>query len=294
MAKATKKQALGRGLSALLQETPKINSSSDKNADEVVGSIIEIELDFIDVNPFQPRTYFNEASLQELAKSIQELGVIQPITVRKLKGNRFQLVSGERRYRASRLIGNETIPAYIRLANDQEMLEMALVENIQRKNLDPIEVALSYQRLIDEIELTQEELSSRVGKKRSTITNYLRLLKLDPILQTGMRDGFISMGHGRAMINVENTEDQLGIYEKILKEKLSVRQTEDLVKKLKSGTTTKPNKKQIPSYVKKSIAGISQYFGRKIDVKISTNGKGKILIPFHSEEDLNRIKNLLK
>ena len=174
------------------------------------------------------------------------------------------------------------------------MLEMALVENIQRKNLDPIEVALSYQRLIDEIELTQEELSSRVGKKRSTITNYLRLLKLDPILQTGMRDGFISMGHGRAMINVENTEDQLGIYEKILKEKLSVRQTEDLVKKLKSGTTTKPNKKQIPSYVKKSIAGISEYFGRKIDVKISTNGKGKILIPFHSEEDLNRIKNLLK
>ena len=294
MAKATKKQALGRGLSALLQETPKINSSSDKNADEVVGSIIEIELDFIDVNPFQPRTYFNEASLQELAKSIQELGVIQPITVRKLKGNRFQLVSGERRYRASRLIGNETIPAYIRLANDQEMLEMALVENIQRKNLDPIEVALSYQRLIDEIELTQEELSSRVGKKRSTITNYLRLLKLDPILQTGMRDGFISMGHGRAMINVENTEDQLGIYEKILKEKLSVRQTEDLVKKLKSRTTTKPSKKQIPSYVKKSIAGISEYFGRKIDVKISTNGKGKILIPFHSEEDLNRIKNLLK
>ncbi|MDG1698352.1 MAG: ParB/RepB/Spo0J family partition protein [Polaribacter sp.] len=294
MAKATKKQALGRGLSALLQETPNINSSTDKNADKVVGSIIEIELDLIDVNPFQPRTYFNEASLQELAKSIQELGVIQPITVRKLQGNKFQLVSGERRYRASKLIGSETIPAYIRLANDQEMLEMALVENIQRKNLDPIEVALSYQRLIDEIELTQEELSTRVGKKRSTITNYLRLLKLDPILQTGMRDGFISMGHGRAMINVENTEDQLGIYEKILKEKLSVRQTEDLVKKLKSGTTTKPSKKPIPSYVKKSITGISEYFGRKIDVKISTNGKGKILIPFHSEEDLNRIKNLLK
>ena len=187
MAKATKKQALGRGLSALLQETPKNNSSSDKNADKVVGSIIEIELDFIDVNPFQPRTYFNEESLQELANSIQELGVIQPITVRKLKGNKFQLVSGERRYRASKLIGSETIPAYIRLANDQEMLEMALVENIQRKNLDPIEVALSYQRLIDEIQLTQEELSTRVGKKRSTITNYLRLLKLDPILQTGMR-----------------------------------------------------------------------------------------------------------
>ena len=294
MAKATKKQALGRGLSALLQETPKNNSSSDKNADKVVGSIIEIELDFIDVNPFQPRTYFNEESLQELANSIQELGVIQPITVRKLKGNKFQLVSGERRYRASKLIGSETIPAYIRLANDQEMLEMALVENIQRKNLDPIEVALSYQRLIDEIQLTQEELSTRVGKKRSTITNYLRLLKLDPILQTGMRDGFISMGHGRAMINVDDSEDQLAIYEKILREKLSVRQTEDLVKNLKSGTIAKPKKKMVPAFVKNSLKDINEYFGHKVDVTLNANGKGKISIPFHSEEDFNRIKNLLK
>ena len=174
------------------------------------------------------------------------------------------------------------------------MLEMALVENIQRKNLDPIEVALSYQRLIDEIQLTQEELSTRVGKKRSTVTNYLRLLKLDPILQTGMRDGFISMGHGRAMINVENTEDQLAIYERILSEKLSVRQTEDLVKNLKSTTVAKPKKKQIPPYIKTSIKDISEYFGHKIDVSVSANGKGKISIPFHSEEDFNRIKNLLK
>jgi ParB family chromosome partitioning protein len=226
MAKATKKQALGRGLSALLKEPTRVNSASDKNADKVVGNIIELELELIDVNPFQPRSYFNEEALSELASSIKELGVIQPITVRKLAGNSFQLVSGERRFRASKLIGNRTIPAYIRLANDQEMLEMALVENIQRENLDPIEVALSYQRLIDEIQLTQEDLSIRVGKKRSTVTNYLRLLKLDPILQTGMRDGFISMGHGRAMINVENTDDQLAIYEKILQEKLSVRQTE--------------------------------------------------------------------
>ena len=244
MAKATKKQALGRGLSALLQESPNINSASDKHADKVVGSIIEIELNSIDMNPFQPRTYFDEESLRELASSIRELGVIQPITVRKLEGNKFQLVSGERRFRASKLIGSTTIPAYIRLANDQEMLEMALVENIQRKNLDPIEVALSYQRLIDEIQLTQEDLSIRVGKKRSTVTNYLRLLKLDPILQTGMRDGFISMGHGRAMINVDNTEDQLAIYEKILREKLSVRQTEDLVKNLKSGTIAKQKRKR--------------------------------------------------
>jgi ParB family chromosome partitioning protein len=294
MAKATKKQALGRGLSALLQDAPNINSASDKNADKLVGNIIELELGLIDVNPYQPRTYFDEEALRELASSIKELGVIQPITVRKLEGNKFQLVSGERRFRASKLIGNKTVPAYIRLANDQEMLEMALVENIQRKNLDPIEVALSYQRLIDEIQLTQEELSTRVGKKRSTVTNYLRLLKLDPILQTGMRDGFISMGHGRAMINVENTEDQLAIYEKILREKLSVRQTEDLVKNLKSGVVAKPKKKTIPPYIKNSLKDISEYFGHKIDVSVASNGKGKISIPFHSEEDFNRIKNLLK
>ena len=294
MAKATRKQALGRGLSALLKDTPNINAATDKNAVKLVGSIIDLELDAIEVNPFQPRTYFNEEALRELANSIKELGVIQPITVRKLEGNKFQLVSGERRFRASKLIGNKTVPAYIRLANDQEMLEMALVENIQRKNLDPIEVALSYQRLIDEIQLTQENLSIRVGKKRSTVTNYLRLLKLDPILQTGMRDGFISMGHGRAMINVNDSEDQLAIYEKILREKLSVRQTEDLVKNLKSGTIAKPKKKMVPAFVKNSLKDINDYFGHKVDVTLNANGKGKISIPFHSEEDFNRIKNLLK
>ena len=294
MAKATKKQALGRGLSALLQDTPTINSATDKNADKLVGNIVEIELDLIEVNPFQPRTYFDEEALRELGSSIKELGVIQPITVRKLEGNKFQLVSGERRFRASKLIGNTTVPAYIRLANDQEMLEMALVENIQRKDLDPIEVALSYQRLLDEIQLTQEELGVRVGKKRSTVANYLRLLKLDPILQTGMRDGFISMGHGRAMINLENTEDQLAIYEKILRDKLSVRQTEDLVKSLKTGTIAKPKKKAAPRFIKESLKDINEYFGHKVDVTVSSNGKGKISIPFHSEDDFNRIKNLLK
>ena len=234
MAKATKKQVLGRGLSALLKDS----SINETNTNLVVGTIVEIELENIEVNPYQPRTFFDEESLRELASSIKELGVIQPITVRKIDGN-FQLVSGERRFRASKLIGNKSIPAYIRTANDQEMLEMALVENIQRKNLDPIEVALSYQRLIDEIQLTQEELSVRVGKKRSTVTNYLRLLKLDPILQTGIRDGFISMGHGRALINVKSVSDQLNIYEKILLNKLSVRQTEELVKSLKIDTTKK-------------------------------------------------------
>jgi ParB family chromosome partitioning protein len=295
MAKATKKQALGRGLSALLKETPTdIISASDKKADQLVGSILEIELKNIEVNPFQPRTYFDEEALSELANSIKELGVIQPITVRKLKGNKFQLVSGERRFRASKLIGNDTVPAYIRIANDQEMLEMALVENIQRKNLDPIEVALSYQRLIDEIQLTQEQLSVRVGKKRSTVTNYLRLLKLDPIIQTGMRDGFISMGHGRALISIDSTDSQLDIYSQILKGKLSVRQTEELVKILKEGNSTAKKKKQVPAFVSNNIQDLTSYFGNKVDVSVNSKGKGKLSIPFKSEEDFNRIINLLK
>lgn len=294
MAKATRKQALGRGLSALLKEPAQRSNASDKNTDTPVGSIVEIDLDLITVNPFQPRTYFDEESLNELANSIKELGVIQPITVRKLTENSFQLVSGERRFRASKRIGNKTVPAYIRIANDQEMLEMALVENIQRKNLDPIEVALSYQRLIDEIQLTQEALSTRVGKKRSTVTNYLRLLKLDPILQTGMRDGFISMGHGRAIINIESPEDQLKIYEKIIREKLSVRQTEELVKNLKGTAAPKSKKKETPLFIKDNIQEINAFFGHKVAITVGTNGKGKLTIPFHSEEDFNRIKNLLK
>ncbi|MGB1391853.1 MAG: ParB/RepB/Spo0J family partition protein [Flavobacteriaceae bacterium] len=288
MAKATKKQVLGRGLSALLKDT----SNDNVNDNMVVGNIIEIKLEDIEVNPYQPRTYFDEESLRELANSIKELGVIQPITVRKI-GENFQLVSGERRFRASKFIGNKSIPAYIRTANDQEMLEMALVENIQRKNLDPIEVALSYQRLIDEIQLTQEELSVRVGKKRSTVTNYLRLLKLDPILQTGIRDGFISMGHGRALINVQNVTDQLSIYEKIISNKLSVRQTEDLVKSLKVDKK-KEVKKHLPNYIKNSLSEINSYLGNKVNVTINEKGKGKISIPFHSKEDFERIKNLLK
>ncbi len=298
MAKATKKQALGRGLSALLKDSnSNISSVNDKYADKLVGNIVEIGLDSIEVNPYQPRSYFNEEALRELASSIKELGVIQPITVRISKGDKFQLVSGERRFRASKLIGNNTIPAYIRIANDHELLEMALVENIQRKDLDPIEVALSYKRLIDEIEFTQEEMSLRVGKNRSTISNYLRLLKLDPIIQTGMRDGFLSMGHGRALINIENTEEQLKIYEKIIRQKLSVRQTEQLVQILKEGTSkskSSTKKTVLPAFVNRGVKSFSDYFGHKIDVKISGKNKGKIVIPFHSEEDFNRIKKLLK
>ncbi|ARV11053.1 chromosome partitioning protein ParB [Gilvibacter sp. SZ-19] len=291
MAKATKKQALGRGLSALLKDPENdINSVSDKNADKVVGNIVELELDFIEVNPFQPRTSFNEEQLRELASSIRELGVIQPITVRKLAFNKYQLVSGERRFRASKLLGLETIPAYIRIANDQESLEMALVENIQRQDLDPIEIALSYQRLIEEIDLTQEALSDRVGKKRSTIANYLRLLKLDPIIQTGMRDGFISMGHGRALINIEETETQLDIYEKIIDKNLSVRATEALVRSFKDPEAT-PSKtvKAIPAAAKKYNASLGAFLSAKTSINMNAKGKGKLVIPFDSEADLERI-----
>jgi len=295
MAKATKKQALGRGLSALLKDpTNDIISAKDKNADKVVGNIVELELSAIEMNPFQPRTSFNEESLRELASSIKELGVIQPITVRKTDFNSYQLVSGERRFRASKLIGLSTIPAYIRIANDQESLEMALVENIQRQDLDPIEIALSYQRLIDEINLTQEEMSDRVGKKRSTIANYLRLLKLDPIIQTGIRDDFISMGHGRALINIENTSDQLDIYEKILSEKLSVRDTEAIVRGYKStGEKTVPAKTSVPPYANKGRKQIAEMLEAKVSIKVSKNGKGNLSIPFKNKDDFQRILKLL-
>jgi ParB family chromosome partitioning protein len=298
MTKAIKKQGLGRGLSALLKDPDNdIKSVADKNADKVVGNIIELELDAIEINPFQPRSNFNEESLRELAISIKELGVIQPITVRKIEFNKFQLISGERRLRASKLAGLSVIPAYIRIANDNESLIMALVENIQRHDLDPIEIALSYQRLIEEIQLTQEQMSDRVGKKRSTITNYLRLLKLDPIIQTGIRDGFISMGHGRAIISIENLDVQTDIYQKILSENLSVRETETLVKKYQESLKPKPAAKtksagfEVNETEKKVI---TSYFGAKVDVKITGNGKGKITIPFHSEEDFKRILKLIK
>lgn len=298
MAKAIKKQALGRGLSALLKDPENdIKSVHDKNADKVVGNIIELEIDAIEINPFQPRSNFNEESLKELATSIKELGVIQPITVRKLDFNKYQLISGERRLRASALVGLKTVPAYIRIANDNESLVMALVENIQRHDLDPIEIALSYQRLMDEIELTQEQMSERVGKKRSTIANYLRLLKLDPIIQTGIRDGFISMGHGRAIINIEDLDVQTDIYQKIVSQNLSVRDTEALVKsyqdslKPKLATKAKSASFEVTPSEKNKF---TDYFGTKVDIKVAGNGKGKITIPFHSEEDFNRIVKLIK
>lgn len=294
MAKSNKKQALGRGLSALLQDpTNDIKSVNDKNADQVIGSVIDLELDRIEVNPFQPRTQFNDEALKQLASSIKELGIIQPITVRKMDYNQYQLVSGERRYRAAKLIGLSAVPAFVRLANDQESLEMALVENIQRQDLDPIEVALSYQRLIDEINITQEALSDRVGKKRSTITNYLRLLKLDPIIQTGMRDGFLSMGHGRALLAVEDRDSQLKVYERIIKGDLSVRKTEAIVKALKNGVVSKTSPHK-PVFIQEAIEDFGTYFESKVTISYKEDGKGVIHIPFDSQQDFSRMKKLLK
>ena len=294
MAKSNKKQALGRGLSALLQDpTNDIKSVSKKNANQVIGNVIDLELDQIEVNPFQPRTQFNDEALKQLASSIMELGIIQPITVRKIDYNQYQLVSGERRYRAAKLIGLKAVPAFVRLANDQESLEMALVENIQRQDLDPIEIAISYQRLIDEINITQEALSDRVGKKRSTITNYLRLLKLDPIIQTGMRDGFLSMGHGRALLAVEDRDNQLEIYERIIKGDLSVRKTEGIIKAHKEGVKTKtaPHK---PVFIQEAIEDFGTYFESKVTISYKDDGKGVIHIPFDSQQDFSRMKKLLK
>ena len=288
MAKANKRQALGRGLSALLDDSGNLTPSNES----VVGNVVELTLDQIEVNPFQPRTNFNQEAIEDLAKSVQALGVIQPITVRKTDSENFQLVSGERRLRAAKSVGLLTIPSFICNADDQESLEMALVENIQREDLDPIEIALSYQRLINEIELTQEELSERVGKKRSTITNYIRLLRLDPIIQTGIRDGFISMGHGRALISVEERSTQLSIYEQILAKGLSVRATEKLVKKEPAA----PPKKSPASnpYIEKKLKFYQKLFGDKARIQLNASGGGQIVIPFTSEKDFKSLTKRLQ
>jgi ParB family transcriptional regulator, chromosome partitioning protein len=295
MAKKNKKQALGRGLSALLDDPDsEISSARDVNADQVVGNVIDLEIGKIEVNPYQPRTHFNEESIEELAESIKALGIIQPVTVRKLGRNQYQLVSGERRYRAAKSLDFNSIPAFVRIANDQETLEMALVENIQRKDLDPIEIALSYQRLIDEIQLTQNQLSERVGKKRSTVANYMRLLKLDPIVQTGMRDGFLSMGHGRALINIEESEEQLEIYEKIIARSLSVRETELLVQKIKKNQSTIKVKASQPIFYDEAAEDLKNYFNTSVAIRGNKKGKGSIKIPFNSQKDLNNIIKKIK
>ena len=273
---ANKKQVLGRGLSAML---------SSKEADTIKSSVNEINVDKISVNPFQPRSNFNNTSLQELIVSIKNIGIIQPITVRKIENNNYQLISGERRLRACQELGLKNIPAFVREANDQDSLEMALVENIHRQDLDAIEIAISYQRLIEEINLTQEELSDKIGKNRTTISNYLRLLKLDPIIQSGIRDGFISMGHGRALINVNSNKDQLNIYKKIISKNLSVRNTELLVRDLK-GKTSKVTSK-IKEKFKSSLLETEVFINR------GKNGKGNFVVNFDNEIEFDRINKLL-
>lgn len=289
----TNNNRLGRGLSALLKDEPNVVSASDKGAEKLVGNILDIDLKKIKTNPYQPRTNFDKNALEDLVKSIAVLGVIQPITVRKIEGG-YELISGERRFRASQIVGLESIPAYVRLANDQEMLEMALVENIQRQDLDAIEIALSYQRLLDEIQLTQEQLSHRVGKDRSSISNYLRLLKLDPIIQTGIRDGMISMGHGRSIIAIEDVDLQLEIYEKVIADNLSVRETENLIRSYKKPATKKATKAELPKEYKKAQLIISENIQSKVEIKRAKSGKGKIIIDFNSDEEFERLRKILE
>jgi ParB family chromosome partitioning protein len=287
-----KKSVLGRGLGALLSDSNVV----EENQTLPQASINEIDVNAIEVNPYQPRTDFDEEALQELTESIKTQGIIQPITVRKLEEGRYQLISGERRLQASKRAGLKTIPAYIRTANDQQMLEMALIENIQRENLNPIEIALSYQRLITECNLKQEELGERVSKNRVTVTNYLRLLKLPPIIQAALRDKQISMGHARAIINVENPDTQIAILKKILAEDLSVRAVENLVRDLASPKNKqKKNTETSLSYeIKQLQQKLSSHFGTKIAIKANNKNQGEIKIPFHSTEDLNRILELLQ
>ena len=287
MAKALKKQVLGRGLSTILKDS---KNKSKLISARKLNSILEIDVSKIDVNPFQPRSTFDKEKLDELITSIKNIGLIQPVTVKNISKNKFQLISGERRLKAFKELKIKKIPSYVRNADDNESLEMALVENIHRQDLDSIEIAISYKRLIDEIKLTQEELSLKIGKKRSTISNYLRLLKLNPIIQSGIKDGFISMGHGRAMINIDDEKMQINIYEKIISKNLSVRNTEKLIQSLKKeGCLKIQDKIQIPSNTKKNITKLEKKINKKIKVVFNKDKSGKIIIPFDSIEDLNSL-----
>lgn len=294
-----KKAALGRGLGALLKDSPQKEKNQELLSELPKTGIYEIALSEIQVNPFQPRTHFDKEALQELAESIRVQGIIQPITVRKLADAEYQLISGERRFQASKMAGLEKVPAYVRTANDQQMLEMALIENIQRENLNALEIAHSYQRLMAECNLKQEELGERVGKNRTTVNNYMRLLKLPPDIQAGLRDNLISMGHARAIINVEDIDKQLDIYKRTIAEELSVRKVEALVKALNDGPEERSTEKtQGLDPVRKYEIGkiqqrLSSHFGSKVQLKADGKNKGEIKIPFGSADDLNRILEIL-
>ncbi len=297
--KSPKKNALGRGLGALLEDSPAKGKGQEILPEGQKAGIFEISLTEIQVNPFQPRVHFDKEALKDLSESIKVQGIIQPITVRKLAPNEYQLISGERRFQASKLAGLNRIPAYVRTANDQQMLEMALIENIQRENLNALEIAHSYQRLLVECNLKQEELGDRVGKNRTTVNNYLRLLKLPPSIQAAIRDNKLSMGHARALINIEDVDKQLALFKKIVTEELSVRQVEALVKAINDG---KPEKQSASSGLnpvrKYELTKIQQrlasHFGTKVVLKADQKNKGEIKIPFSSASDLNRILEILE
>lgn len=300
-----KRNALGKGLSALLNDTPSVlpNKNNDNRPSvprpvsevDSLGSISEIKISEIEVNPFQPRTEFDEQALADLSASIKLQGLIQPITVRKVSAHAYQLISGERRLRASKLAGLSQIPAYVRTANDQQMLEMALIENIQRENLNAIEVALSFQRMIDECSLKQEELGDRVSKNRSTVTNYLRLLKLPPSIQASLRDNEISMGHAKALLAVEDPAAQLYIHQQIIKNELSVRKAEELVREIQKAPVKKEGKQpeELSYQLKKIEDDLASKFSTKVRLKVNAQGNGSIEIPFLSEDDLGRILEML-
>lgn len=282
-----KKNALGRGLGALIDGVEK------EILEKKVEANLDISVDSIDANPFQPRTTFDEQALEELSASIRKLGIVQPLTVREAGQGRYQLIAGERRLRAARLAGLSHVPAYIRTADDQAMLELALVENIQREDLDAVEVAISFQRLIEECRLTQEKLSERVGKQRSTVANYLRLLKLPAEIQLGIRNKQLMMGHARALINVEDQKKQIGIYYKIIEGELSVRQTEDLVRHVQTDIVRDPvrieKKKKLNEDYTRLSEHLNHIFSSNVNFKINENGKGRIVIPFENPDDMERI-----
>ncbi len=287
MAKATKKQVLGRGLSSILKDSKNKRKAITNTLNNFTS---EIEISKIHLNPFQPRSTFNREKLDELIISIKNIGLIQPITIKKVSKNSFQLISGERRLRAFKELKKNSIPCYIRNANNNQSLEMALVENIHRQDLDSIEIAISYKRLIEEIKLTQEELSKRIGKKRSTISNYLRLLKLNPIVQSGIKDGFISMGHGRSLINIENEKLQLSIYKKIISKNLSVRNTEKLIQSIKNHSKRKKISISSEEFnFSEYKLKIEKKLNAKVDFSFNKNESGKIKINFKSKKDFLRI-----
>jgi ParB family chromosome partitioning protein len=291
----SKKKALGRGLDAILQSPETDITSRDISGDYVAGAIADIEIKSIDANPFQPRTTFEEESLKELSRSISEQGVIQPLTVRKAGYDRYQLIAGERRLKAAAMAGLRAVPCFIRVANDEQMLQMALIENIHRKDLNAIEIAISYQRLIEELKLTQEEVSQKVGKDRATVSNYIRLLRLQPEVQYALRHDQISMGHARALIGISSHETQLRVLLRIVEKGLSVREAEKLAREAERPGTPKSGEDSgsETEALAETRSRLLDKFGSRVSIRQNNNGKGSIVIPFSSQNDLNRILKIL-